>query len=398
MMAQAQQRGWQGHETVRQRLARLWASGRLLRCRLDPDETFPLRIPLKHPTARELGERFDIARDWVRQVQQASERHGYALEWKRIRHRQLGENRLPVAALIADDALALKILGRRREAAQFDGLARKVLDTFPELRGWLLRKPLRILEYADHWPQLLAILQWLRDHPRPGIYLRQIDLPGVHTKYIEAHRGLLAELLDIVLPADAIDAEATGAKNFERRYGFRSKPVLIRFRLLDPAQAIAGLTDLTIPLADFARLEPPAQRVFVTENDINGLAFPEQADALVIFGLGYGVDALAEVPWLSGRALYYWGDIDTHGFAMLDRLRHHLPHARSLLMDEDILLAHRTLWGQEPKPIRHALPRLHGDEAALYDKLRHDELGERLRLEQERIGFHQLEQALSRQA
>ncbi len=42
------------------------------------------------------------------------------------------------------------------------------------------------------------------------------------------------------------------------------------------------------------------------------------------------------------------GDIDTYGFAMLDRLRSYHPHIRSLLMDEATLLQHRPLWGREP--------------------------------------------------
>ncbi|HGG59191.1 MAG TPA: hypothetical protein ENK26_04645, partial [Gammaproteobacteria bacterium] len=326
---------WGAHEHVTARLQRLWRGGRLLADRLETSSAlFPLRIPLKHPTASELNTQFDAARDWIAALRESSARHGYELEWKTIRHRQLGENRLPVAALVETPEVALAMLRKQAEAKRFDAIAEPVRERFPELLDWLSRKPLKALEHADDWPRLLAILDWLRAHPRPGCYLRQIDLPGVHTKFIETRRALLSELLDIVLPADAIDLAAVGARQFERRYGFLAKPPLIRFRLLDPGQRIAGLTDLSIPLADFRRLDPPARRVFITENDINGLAFPALADSLVIFGLGYGLDALRDIPWLARRELYYWGDIDTHGFAMLDQLRGRHPHARSLLMDE----------------------------------------------------------------
>ena len=37
--------------------------------------------------------------------------------------------------------------------------------------------------------------------------------------------------------------------------------------------------------------------------------------------------------------------------AILNRLRHYLPHARSLFMDEVTLLDHRSFWGQGEKPI-----------------------------------------------
>ncbi len=386
---------WGAHEHVMARLQRLWRGGRLLADRLETSSAlFPLRIPLKHPTAAELSARFDAARDWIAALQESSARHGYELEWKTIRHRQLGENRLPVAALVETPEVALAMLRKQAEAKRFDAIAEPVRERFPELLDWLSRKPLKALEHADDWPRLLAILDWLRAHPRPGCYLRQIDLPGVHTKFIETRRALLSELLDIVLPADAIDLAAVGARQFERRYGFLAKPPLIRFRLLDPGQRIAGLTDLSIPLADFRRLDPPARRVFITENDINGLAFPALADSLVIFGLGYGLDALRDIPWLARRELYYWGDIDTHGFAMLDQLRGRHPHARSLLMDEATLLQHRLQWGNEARPTHRDLSHLRPDEQALYDALRTDRFAPNLRLEQERIGYRWLERAL----
>jgi hypothetical protein len=93
-----------------------------------------------------------------------------------------------------------------------------------------------------------------------------------------------------------------------------------------------GLSDIAVPDADFASLMLPAPRIFITENEINGLAFPDLPDSIVVFGLGYALDRLAAASWMADRAIHYWGDIDTHGFAMLDRLRAYFPRTRSLLM------------------------------------------------------------------
>ncbi len=79
----------------------------------------------------------------------------------------------------------------------------------------------------------------------------------------------------------------------------------------------------------------------MVENEITYLAFPLPGDAIVIFGGGYAVDVLEPLGWLTGLDLIYWGDIDTHGFAILNRLRHRFGHARSMLMDRATLLAHR---------------------------------------------------------
>ena len=98
--------------------------------------------------------------------------------------------------------------------------------------------------------------------------------------------------------------------------------------------------------------------------------------------------------WLERCVLRYWGDIDTHGYAILDQLRSRFPHTQSLLMDRATLMAHQAAWGRESAPVRHDLPRLSADERALYDELRDNRIQPDLRLEQERIGYGWLEQAL----
>lgn len=155
-----------------------------------------------------------------------------------------------------------------------------------------------------------------------------------------------------------------------------------------------GLTDLAVPAPEFAPLTIPVRRVFITENEINGLAFPALPESLVIFGLGYGPERLSEVRWLQERAVYYWGDIDTHGFRILDRLRSIFSTARSLLMDRNTLLEHFQLWVREESPFNGDLERLTATERALYDDLRHNRLGDQIRLEQERIRYGWIEREL----
>jgi hypothetical protein len=136
------------------------------------------------------------------------------------------------------------------------------------------------------------------------------------------------------------------------------------------------------------------RRVFFTENEVNGLVFPQIESGLVVFGLGYALELLASVPWLREREIHYWGDIDTHGFAMLDRLRSDFPTASSLLMDAETLAGHRQHWSIDESPYVGELTRLTKSEMAVYDDLRFDRLGQRVRLEQERISFACLERAL----
>ena len=382
-------RDWTTPPDLCAQVRRYWESGRLLAAPLLGESLFPLELRLRGPDTRELSERFDDVRRWIRELETESR---YRIEWVDINHRLLGRNRVPARIVVPDERDALGLIGKLEDAQRFRALHRVTLEKLPEVTGWLARKPLVALEYADDWERILAVLRWFISHPRSGLYLRQLDIAGVDTKFIEARKPLLAELLDTVLPPEPPGAAAP--RTFEQRHGLASKPSQIRFRILDRRLAIQGLTDLAVPAREFARLELPAERVFFTENEINGLAFPDVPGSIVIFGLGYGLERLSEVRWLAERALHYWGDIDTYGFHILDRLRSIFPGAGSFLMDRGTLFEHQALWVRESNPYDAELARLTDDERALYDDLRYHRVGDRVRLEQERIRFGWLESAL----
>ncbi|NVD36291.1 Wadjet anti-phage system protein JetD domain-containing protein [Marinobacter lutaoensis] len=386
---------WTTPADVKNQVQKLWDRGLLLASMTGGESLFPRRLTLKGPDSRELSERFPEVRDWIGQLSAAA--GPYRIEWRSVNHRVLGNNEIPAAIWIDQLSDALGLIGKRRAAEQFAALVELTRYKQPGLLPWLSKRPLRALELAEDWPRLLEIVGWLLKHPRPAIYLRQIDLPGVHTKLIEGHRGVLAELLDLVLPQDFIDGAYTGIGGFCRRYGFLDKPPRVRFRVLDPKVRLLPVEadqDLTLTQSAFASLDLPVSKVFITENEINFLAFPEVPDSLVIFGAGYGFDNLAAAPWLHEKEIHYWGDIDTHGFAILNQLRGFLPHVVSFLMDQQTLLAHKALWGVERQPETGTLARLNAEESALYDQLRQNHWGERVRLEQERIGFDFLREAL----
>lgn len=386
---------WTTPADIRAQVQRLWDRGLLLASLAGREAPFPHRLTLKRPSSAELADRFDEVRRWIADLQAGTH---YRVVMRDVRHRVLGANRVPAELWIdsLDDALAL--IGRARDAKRFAAIVTETREREPSALGWLAKRPLEALELARQWPLLLDVIGWVRAHPRPGTYLREIDVPGVHTKLVEAHRAVLAELLDSALPREAIDDRFSGAGQFCRRYGFRDKPARIRFRLLDPDRALLNPgtdQDIAINADTFARLEPGVRRVFVTENEINFLAFPRVDDSLVVFGAGYGFDTLVAADWLRRCHLHYWGDIDTHGFAILDQLRAAVPHVESFLMDRETLMVHESQWVEEPRPVNRHLTRLHSAEHALYDDLRHGRIRPALRLEQERIGFHWLETALA---
>lgn len=391
---------WMCAEDVEASVLKLWLKGRILAAKVTGEPIFPLRIRVRGPDSSELAARFGDAQTWIGALEAASRTgrgFGFDLVWREVRHRQLGRNRIPSEIVVPTEADALLLIRKQADAKRFDALASATATTFPELLPWLARKSLLALEHATDWARILAVLAWFRENPRSGLYLRQVDIPQVDTKFIESRRGLLSELLDVVLLPVSSAPPPSNAFTFEGRYGLRNKPATVRFRLLDGQSLFAGLSDISTPAEEFARLDLNPQVVFITENEVNGLAFPPIDGAVVLFGLGYSLDLLAKVEWFRRSCLVYWGDIDTHGFAMLARLRAYFPTAQSLLMDEATLLTHRPLWVREERPFAGELARLSETERRLFEDLKLNRYGDHVRLEQERIAYGCLMAALADQ-
>jgi hypothetical protein len=391
-------RAWTTPDHVAARLRRSWTDGSLLSSYGRGEPWQPRAVPLHGPHPTEVAERLDDVRAWVARLERGSRRGGhtaYRLEYRSVGGRAIGANRLPARAWLDDHDSVWTLLGVGDQVRRYTALLELAGTREPQVAAWMLERPQRCLELSAEWERLLPTARWLADRAGTGVYLRQIDVAGVDTKYVEAHRGVLAELLDRLLSADRVDPSRSRS-DLAARYGFRGPPSSVRFRFLGAQRWPPGLSELTGRIDELAGHRPAVSRVYVIENEMTYLAFPPVDDAIVVLGGGYGVSRLAGLPWLRDVELHYWGDLDTHGFAILDQLRHAWPHTRSLLMDRRTLLAHEAQWVREPKPVNALLDRLGADEADLYRDLVEGTLGPAVRLEQERVRFGWVADAVTR--
>lgn len=364
---------------------RRWVDGSLLRS-FAAGEVFPrIEVPLRGPTAADLGEHFDAARAWSDTVHRAS--HGgrlFNLVHGRIGGRISGATEIPVRALITSYDQAWALLGVEGDATDFRELVAATNDN-PAARDWALSSPRAAIALAPEWPAILAAYTWLLEHRGSGLYLRQASAPGVHTKFIENHRSVLAAMLGV--PAEK--------RSFLEALGLTTKPATVRLRF-DPA--VLGtpgeLTEAVLRTDELRRLDVRVERALIVENEITYLSVPVRPGCVVLWGKGYDADEPASLQWLDDIEVNYWGDLDTHGFSILNRVRAHLPHARSVLMDRETLLAHESRWGLETSPTNSALPGLTATESGLYSDLVTDRYGTAVRLEQELIDWEWAAQRL----
>lgn len=381
--------GWTTWPDVRATLRARWDSGALLRSRLTGRPVVPLVLPLRGPTARELADRFGDVQDWVAGWRTA--RLGPArLETAALGGRLVGTNQVPKRVVLDTTDDVWTALGVTADVRRFDELVTTAVEALPAVLGWVAARPHEALAHAADWTRLLATVGWILQHGGPEVYLRQVDVPGIDTKFIEERRSVLAALLTRTVPAERMDLDAPQT-DLARRFGLRAKPDTVRFRSFDRADG--PYSELAVRVEELAEFPFAARSVVVVENEVSYLAFPRVPGVAVVLGSGYAVSRLTALSWLAGRDVVYWGDLDTHGFRALDRLRRFAPAARSMLMDVPTLLAHRPHWSREPVPVTEHLPLLTDSEQACYQALLHGEHGDRVRLEQERIRFSAVERA-----
>lgn len=384
--------GWSSVAELVAKLRKRWDTGSYLRANAWGEPFEPVRLKVHGPSAAEILGDIDAARRWSTTIEADVARHGGALriEHRSVKGRGLGANEVPSHLVVDTFGELCTLLDTHAEVSRLDGVISHTERNLPRLGEWVRAHPQVAIEHSGQWAELLAVVDWIATNDTSPHYLRELDLEGVDTKFVERHRKILGRLLTEVLPPERVDASAG---QFDRRYGFRTKPRLVRMRPLDPGVGLWGLPplgELALRTDEVAALSAPARRVFVIENEVTYLAFPPVRDSIAIFGEGRAASTLEGIGWLARCDLVYWGDIDTHGFAILDRFRSVFPHVHSMLMDRATLLDHRRCWvtedAQAPGPLCH----LSEQESSLFEDLQAGTYGPQVRLEQERISFSAL--------
>lgn len=368
---------WSTVADIRALARRRWDDGSILRA-LASGAPFPvIEVPLRGPRPAEIGDDLGAVRTWIDELESGSRRGArYTLRYASVGGRHIGRNRLPSRAIVESREQAVSLLGVRDELRAYESVL-SVVAAEPQLRAWVAANPLRALGVADAWPELVSAYRWLCEVRGSLRYLREITAPGVDTKFVERHRPVLAQLLQV----------PSSASGFLNALGLRSKPETMRIRI-DPALGMfSGLSEVAARVDELSALDLTVKRGLVVENEITFLSLPIPVAGVVLWGKGFDVDRVGSMPWLSGAAVDYWGDLDSHGFAILNQLRAWLPQTRSLLMDHETLLAHRHRWVTESSPTSARLIRLTDAEQSLYRDLVADRFAQRVRLEQERIDW-----------
>lgn len=240
----------------------------------------------------------------------------------------------------------------------------------------------RVAGLPDGEVELLCnVVSWLRENPDLQSWTeRELPIPGVHTKWLKRHAGLVTTLVRRTVRAEV-----------------RPRPAVVHFSYADPDYlAGGGRRHDAWTSGDVHSPAYPPRVVLIVENRDCRLGFPEIPGVIVVEGEGKAAASVAAIEWVrAAERLIYWGDIDSDGFGILNSLRAALkPYGRtvtSLLMDEVAFARYarfgvdRDRRGELLKPSRLHLPELTESEAGCYAQVATEGEAAVRRIEQERI-------------
>ena len=291
----------------------------------------PIEIPCDKKASDTIAEYQKEFND-IRSLSKEVKGYGYTIHWKTVKTKMLGTQGLPSKIKFETAEDFERFLQKVKEVDVFRKNVALINGKFPELQCWIEKYPLKVIDNSEYWSDILKVLDYFSKNPQPQLYIRELPIE-VHTKFIEQHKTVIGELLDIVIK----EKINTNEKEFEKRYNLRCDEPLVRMRILDgtlSAEFFSGLDDITIPVSIFLRLQIPISKAYIVENKVNFLTFPLVANSIVIWGRGYGIASIKESELLKSSELMYWGDLDAQGFEILSQFRSYFAHVKSLLMDK----------------------------------------------------------------
>lgn len=322
---------------------------------------------------------------------------GYSLELEQVNSRKNGEQTDVKKIYFEDKSQFLDFIGEgksyNRFLEAFVILKKYTILSEEELCSWSQTHISDLLEEAEEgfWNDICLCAEWLEHNQNSNLYIREIRLP-VHSKFIEFNTSLIKSLT----------SKADSELSFEETFGLRAKPVLVRIRSLDANYPInlggTGVEECTISISDLNKL--PAyfsdsyKKIYIVENEMVFLTFPRVPESLCIWGHGFTVNVLKDVLWLNDKELYYFGDLDEHGFEILSTLRRYYPEIHSFCMTCEIFHKYEKYVVKGVRLNGNIIPEnLTKEELEVFNLIRNNPF-ENCRLEQERVDNVDIESSI----
>jgi hypothetical protein len=256
--------------------------------------------------------------------------YGYIINKADVNFRRTGSHTLPQSITFESAEDYIEFIGKKKDWNAFLKSSSLIQQQITQLNKWIVMNPLLVIENDKKWENLLKVCKYFLANPKPDLYIRQLPI-DLHTKFIEQNEAVLKSLLDYLIPEHIKDARE---KQLSKRYHLRFDEPTIRVRILDKSLLITNLSEVGLPLSDFGKLSIECINILLTENKMNFLTLPEMPSTVAIWsGGGFMISHLKNMDWLKTKNIFYWGDLDSHGFLILHQMRSYFPQTKAVMMD-----------------------------------------------------------------
>lgn len=373
-------------EDVRSQLVRReWDNHRNLRDRLIGARPFPIKVSINPPSgdaaSADPANFHRLQQEW-REFKQGT------VFWRQVQFRAIGSQDVPTAVTFNRMSDLLSFLGGRYQAEaarwasiisiaeQWDAKARRpLLERAPLPFGWT----------EELVAKAVLVAEQLKPNFGKGYYPRGLPISGVDTKFVESNRQLL-ELLCVARWGE--DVSEPGLYSW---LGLEEKPEL-NLILRIPPDIYPGFGGLKMLKLDWralnllTRLNPDS--VLIVENAETTYVPVLHGNMVVVGGGGRNLQWIRDCGWMSqATRVAYWGDIDVHGFELLDEARAMDGRIESLLMESELVESHNESVVIDNTGHKFTPSTLNTSEASGLQRIMAVDPGP-ARLEQERICTH----------
>ncbi|GAB2820412.1 Wadjet anti-phage system protein JetD domain-containing protein [Ferruginibacter profundus] len=285
------------------------------------------------------------------QFEKTEDKKGWDIEWEQWISKKIGKQRWPNNVIVNTAEDFLFLIQKEKEILIFDQILADLKRWRQGITGWLVKDPEVLIKHIDNWAGLCAVVDYLLSNDATTYYIRNLPVP-VHTKFIEENERIILSLLQhFNSEKDNIDYTS-----LNHAVGLKRKPVLFPIRWLDEELAVQNTQGMVVLGATPENLRNrnwEITELWMVENETALFMLPERKHSLAICSRGKALELLSDIAWFNNVKLYYWGDMDEDGYAMLRQCRKLYPHTKSVLMDIDALLFHSAEIHKQPTKYRY---------------------------------------------
>jgi hypothetical protein len=160
-----------------------------LQCSEPQESHWPAEFSLGAPTEQEANSRLDDVRAWAAEWR-AWDGPG-EVKWVERKWRNLGTQSIPERLIFQTPGELADFAGEQARWGRMLKGSQHLLTHWPQLKSGIAHWSHVLANFEDDdLARLVSMLRWIESHPESGLYVRQLPIAGMHTKWLEQRTGI----------------------------------------------------------------------------------------------------------------------------------------------------------------------------------------------------------------